>query len=105
MSIVYNYHDYTKKGVELPEDINSLPVETAEKLDSTGDLKSLLDSAQDKRLFGQCHYLGKNGDRLIAVFEYHNGICKKFNLLEWSKGNTSYFMRTILNDKVSFKRN
>ena len=102
--VVHKYHDYTAKDKVLPEDINEPAIKAADKLDSTGELTEMLKEVQEKKHFGEQHFINPAKGRLEALFEFHNGVCKKFKLIKWSKSGNSYFMMTVLNNKVTFKR-
>lgn len=99
----YNYHDYSGDKV-LPDDINSAALEVADKLDPTGKFTLLLKSVQKKKLFGNASYIHPETFNVMGIFEFHNGVCKMFKLIEYIDGTYSHFMRTIINDHVNFKR-
>lgn len=105
MSKVHNYHDYkAPKPAVIPDDLNELPLKTAEKLDPSGDFKKFMHSWQSKKLFGDLNFIDPKDGRLHASFEFHSGMCKKFKLIRFMEGSSTHGMQTIINPNVNFKR-
>lgn len=102
----YNYYDYKDKK-DFPKDINKMPKDYAVKLsDKYGitDVDELFATAEKDHLFGDLHSIDPSTKRLIASFEFHCGVCKKFKLIRWSSDSNSFFMQTVFNPNVSFKK-
>lgn len=106
MSKKYSFHDYKAPSKEkIPDDLNELPLNTAMKLDPSGDLKAFMLNFQDNKLFGDINFISPEDHRLHATFEFQSGMCKKFKLIKFmNKESHTHSMQTILNSKIDFKR-
>lgn len=107
LSKKHNYHDYkSPSNKPLPDDINELPVNTAARLDPSGEFFKFMQQFIDRKLFGDVNFVDPtvNPPRLTASFEFHSGMCKKFRLISYMGDSATHSLQTILNDKIDFRK-
>lgn len=107
----YNFFELKKKysSDELPEDVNIISLQIADKVDSSGLLKEKLNNARKLKLFGKIIHYGifKIDDKEIVldhvIFKFRFGIVQEFTIKKLlDKFNIEE--RNVINNNVSFKK-
>ena len=79
-------------------------IKTADRLDPSGEFTEFMKEFIEKKLFGKVNYMDKNTFHLTASFEFHSGMCKKFDLVKYMGDTHTHMTQTILNDKIDFRK-
>ena len=100
----YDFYDCFKME-KLPEDVNGYVEEKVQGFKNENLLKMLKD-AREKQYFGEAVFSDPKTGLIMAKFDFHKGMIKKFDLIKYyGKEKNAFMLISNKNLGIDFRRN